>query len=133
MKGSLTRINWLLVLVYLFLAGGLSAMTVYLTAGALLDTALALTLLFGLLGMIAYAFYVRDEGRGWRFVAALNWLGTLSALTVYLIVAGWLDTALAVAILCFLAAGVLLYVRFLRTDAARGEPSPAERDVPPAR
>lgn len=131
MEKPLAKINWLLILVYLLLAGGVTALTVYLTVEALLDVALAIALLFAVLGVIAYAFFEHDEGRGWRFVAALNWLGALLSMTVYITVAGWLHPALAAAIYAFLAAGVILYVGFLRNNAKGRELSPAERDMPP--
>jgi hypothetical protein len=127
----LARINWLSMLVFLLLAGGLSALTVYLTVEAFLDVALAIALLFAVLGGIAYAFFEHDEGRGWRVVAALNWLGALASMTVYVTVAGWLHPALAAAIYAFLAAGLVLYVRFRRNNAKGKELSPAQRDMPP--
>lgn len=131
MEKPLTRINWLSILIYLLLAGGLSALTVYLTVEAFLDVALAIALLFAVLGVIAYAFFEYDEGRGWRFVAALNWLGALLSMTVYVTVSGWLHPALAAAIYAFLAAGAILYVRFLGKNAKDKELSPAQRDMPP--
>lgn len=127
----LARINWLSILTYLLLAGGLSALTVYLILEMFLDVTLAIALLLGVLGGIAYAFFEYDEGRGWRFVAALNWLGAIATLSVYLVIAGWLHPTLAVAIYAFLAAGAILYVRFLGDRAKGRELSPAQRDMPP--
>jgi len=125
------RINWLSILIYVLLAGGLSALTVYLILEVFLEVALAIALLLGVLGAIAYAFFEYDEGRGWRIVAALNWLGALASMTVYVVLAGWLHPTLAVAFYAFLAAGVILYVRFLGNNAKGKALSPAQRDMPP--
>lgn len=143
-KRWLFRINWLLLLFYLLVVGGLSSLTVFLTS--VLDTALALTLLFGALGGIAYAFSLWDGGWGWRAITALTWPGALISLIIYLTVMDWLHPALAIAILLFLLAGGLMYFlarrqnRAVRAPAAqvrweklgsfpeRTEPNPADRD-----
>ncbi len=142
------KINWTMILVYLLLLGGLIGMTVYL-AEEILHVALALTILFTLLGGIAYWFFLRGEGRAWRFVTALAWPGAVIALTVFLIEEQGVHPALAVSMLFFVSAGILVYVLDRQQDAdaralnarvrweklgqrrdGHGEPSPSERDVP---
>jgi hypothetical protein len=142
------KINWTMVLVFLLLLGGLIGITVYL-AEVILHVTLALTLLFLLTGGIAYWFFLRGEGRAWRFVAALIWPGAVIALTVFLIEEQGLHPALAISMLFFVSAGILVYVLNQKQDAdaralnarvrweklgqrrdGHGEPSPSERDVP---
>jgi hypothetical protein len=103
------RINWMLVLIYLILAGALSSMTVFLTSEGLLHTALALTVLFTLLGGIAYGFFIGDGGKGWLVMAMTVWLSSVITLTLYLTIMGWLPTPLAIAMLLFLLACGLIY------------------------
>lgn len=104
------RINWLLLLVYLLLSGGVSALIVFLTTENILDVALALALLFALLGAIAYGFSWWDGGRGWRWMAAAWWGGTLITAVIYLAVMDYLHPALVAALFSFLLAGGLLYL-----------------------
>lgn len=112
------KINWVLILVYLLLLGGLVALTVFLTSAMNLHVALGLAALFTVLGAIALAFFARGEGRGWRWVGTGAWLGALIALAVYAVVIGWLPPAVAIATLCFLAAGTLVYVFTRRQNVA---------------
>lgn len=127
MNRTLARINWPVILAYLLLIGGLSALTVFLTTEGLLDVTLAITLLLAVSGGIAFTFFVFGEGRGWRWMAALLWIGAAPAMTVYLIVEGWVNVALAVAAICFLMAGGILYMLFGRSDTRT---NPSEKDVP---
>lgn len=117
-EGSPGKINWLLIVVYLLLGGGLSALTVFLTAEAQVHTALALALLFAALGGIAYAFDVSGGGRGWRIVAVTGWAAAFITLIIYLAVVGWLHPALTAALFCFLLGGGLL-AAFSRRRSAR--------------
>lgn len=112
------KINWLLIAVYLLLAGGLSALTVFLTSEGVLHTALALGLLFGALGGIAYAFFARDGGVGWLIASVVGGLAAVLVLGLYLILAGWLHPALGIALLLLLPAGGLLYLLFWRKEVS---------------
>jgi ABC-type Mn2+/Zn2+ transport system permease subunit len=111
------KFNWLLVLIYLLLAGGLIGVTVFLTEEIYVDVALALSLLFGILGGIAYSFYLNKEGVVWLVLTILEWIGSLIGLTVYVVEENILDVSLAIAMLFFVAAGLLIYTVYRRGDA----------------
>jgi|GEM_PF-1011957 len=125
----LTRVNWLLVIAYLLLAGALSALTVFL-AGDILHVALALAALFAALGAIAVAFIRWDRGVGWKFTAAFWGLGALITLLIYLPVSGLLPAALGIALMLITFAALLLggfaWVKSLRETRAvqSGDVSP---------
>ncbi|MBN1428933.1 MAG: hypothetical protein JXB07_11155 [Anaerolineae bacterium] len=108
-KRAPRRINWLMILLYLLLIGALASLTVFLTSEAILPTSLALGTLFLLLGSIAFIFSRYENAWWWRLLTVLNWLGAVPGLIIYLIEAG-LSTALAMAILLFMAAGGLVYL-----------------------
>jgi len=147
------KFNWVLVLIYVLLLGGLIGLTVFLIEEIYVDVALAISLLFGLLGGIAYSFHLNKEGIVWLILTILEWIGALIGLTVYVIEENILDVSLAIAMLFFIAAGLLIYTVYRRGDAdgrslAEGirwrklgvsddpewererEENPAERDVP---
>jgi hypothetical protein len=121
------RINWVLLLIYLVLAGALSSMTVFLTSEGLIHTALALTILFTLLGGIAYGFFIGDGGKGWLVLAMTVWLSSVITLTLYLTIMGWLPTPLAIATLLFLlACGLIYFLYWWRRREARKANAPAQ-------
>jgi ABC-type Mn2+/Zn2+ transport system permease subunit len=147
------KFNWLLVLIYLLLAGGLIGLIVFLVEEIYVDVALAISLLFGLLGGIAYSFHLNKEGIIWLILTILEWIGALIALTVYVVEENILHESLAIAMLFFIAAGLLIYTVYRRGDAdsrsinegirwrklgvsdepeweREREENPAERDVP---
>jgi hypothetical protein len=138
-----TKFNWGFIPIYLLMAGGLIAMTVYLTDDVHMDVALALTMLFILMGGLAYGFsFLHGGGWGWRIPAAIGWISALISLVVFVTDSGLVPVPLALAVLFFLAAGGLAYLFFWRTSEPLeghpavewenlGERSPAERDVPP--
>jgi len=101
----LASINWVLLLIYLLVSGGMSALVVYLTARAGMDVALALGIMFTVLGGLAAGCFAVDRGRAWPVVAALNGLGAAITFFLYIILAEWLDVALAMTLLAFLIAG----------------------------
>jgi hypothetical protein len=105
-----STINWGLIGIYILVLGGLVALTVFVTLAVKLHVALGVAALFTVSGGIALAFFARGEGRAWRFVGTAAWLGALISLAVYAVVIGWLPPAIAIAALCFLAAGILTYV-----------------------
>jgi predicted membrane channel-forming protein YqfA (hemolysin III family) len=114
---SRAKTNWLHILVYLLLTGGSIGMTVFFVEEMNWDTAFALAIFFGVIGGVAFSFFMNGDGRGWRFIAALEWVGALISMTVYVIETGWVHPALAIATLFFLSAGVLLYVIDRRNSA----------------
>jgi hypothetical protein len=100
-----------------------------------------------MLGMTSFIFQHSEGGRGWRYLAWLNWVAAMIALTVFVVEEDYLNVALALSALFFISAGLLLYVVYRRKDAdARPlnngrirwrklgeyeeELSPPERDVP---
>src|SRR5690606_32325935 len=110
------QINWVSVLAYLFIGGGLTALSLFLAVEYILRTGLAAAFLFMTLGGAAYLFYLREGGRGWRWLAALWWVGALATLFLHMMVEGWLHPALGMAVGCFLAAAVVLGVAGRRRE-----------------
>jgi len=100
-------INGILAVIYLMLLGGLSAITVFLAP--IINTALALGLLFALLGGLAHAFWVWSGQAAWRWVTYVAWPAAAISLAIFIPVSGLLPTALGIAILLFLIAGALVY------------------------
>lgn len=120
MEKQSAQINWMLVAVYLLVLGGLISLTVFLTSAMKLHVTLGLAALLIVLGAVATAFFARGVGRGWRWVATAAWTGALIALAVYAAAIGWLPPAIVIAGLCFLAAGILIYVFTRRQNIAEG-------------
>jgi hypothetical protein len=101
-------INGILAAIYLVLVGSLSAITVFVAP--IINTALALALLFALLGGLAYAFWLWSGHPAWRWVACVAWPAAWVTFAVYIPVSGLVPTALGIAILLLLIAGALVYV-----------------------
>ena len=116
-KSLFASIPWIVILVYVLLGGGLSALAVFLATFAGIDPALTLALLFTGLGSIAYLFLHRYGGRGWRWLAWAWWLSALVSAFIYVMIVGWVHPALGIAVLCFVAGGLLLYLLNRRNDA----------------
>ncbi len=110
METSTGRFRWLSILVFLLFAGGFSALTVYLTTSNLLHVGLALAVMFGILASIAQALHMRGEGRLWRYVGALLWLGALISLAVYVLISGWVPLPLGLAVMILIVAGGAFYL-----------------------
>jgi hypothetical protein len=111
-------INGLLVALYLVLLGALSAITVFVAP--VINTALALTLLFAALGGLAHAFWLWSDQPYWRWVSYVAWPAAATTFLVFIPVSGVLPTALSLAVVLFLGAGGLLYVLYiLRRRAER--------------
>jgi hypothetical protein len=138
--------NWGLILIYLLMAGGLISITVYLSDDLYVNVALTLTMLFIMLGGLAYGFsLMRGGGWGWRIPATIGWIAAMISLVVYVTDTNLVPVPLAIAALLFLAAGGIFYLFFWKqSEETRpmegrptvewenlGERSPAERDVPP--
>jgi hypothetical protein len=106
-------INLLVVAIYLALLGGLSTLTVFVAP--IINPALALGLLFALLGGVAHVFWLWSEQPAWRWITYATWPVAVIAFLVYIPVSGLLPPALGIGILCFLLAGGLIYlVYYLR-------------------
>lgn len=100
-------INLLLVLAYLTLTGALSALTIWVTP--VINTALALTLLFATLGASAHALWLWSGRAPWRWIAYGAWVGSAATFLVFIPVSGLLSTALSLAIVLLICTGGLLY------------------------
>ena len=111
------KFNWLLLVVFLLIAGGLVGLTVFAATELSLHVALALSALFAALGGVAYTFFLTDGGRGWRWLAGLDWFGAILIALIYVTVEGWLHPALTVASILFAAAGMLYYLINRSKDA----------------
>ncbi len=109
-------INLLLVTIYLALLGGLASITIFVAP--IINTALALALLFALLGGLAHAFWLWSGQVAWRWITYLTWPAAAITFLIFLPVSGMLPAALGIAIMLILGAGGLLYlVYYLRRRA----------------
>jgi hypothetical protein len=116
-------INLLQVVIYLALIGGLASITVFVAP--IINTALALALLFALLAGLAHAFglWSGQAREAWRWVAFAGWLAAAIAFLVYVPVSGVLPPALGIAIMLILGAGGLMYLLYYlrrRAENIRG-------------
>jgi hypothetical protein len=112
-------INLVLILVYLLLLGGLSAITVFLTEGHIMHTALALSVLFAVVGGLSYAFSLWSGHKAWNWITYAMWPGSLITFFIYTAVVGLLPTTLSIAILLLLTAGGLIYLVYTFRDRAQ--------------
>ena len=101
-------INLLLISVYLLLMGGLVTLTVFITS--VIHVALALALLFAVLGGISYVLFLWNGGRFWRYLAYFLWPAAVFTFLIYMAVAELVHPALSIATLLFLGAGGLIYL-----------------------
>ena len=125
-------INLLLVVVYLALLGGLASITVFIAP--IINTALALALLFALLGGLAHAFSLWSEQVAWRWVTYVTWLAAAITFLVFIPVSGVLPPAIGIGIMLVLAAGGLIYlVTYLRRRAEDVKGRLAGGEFPPSR
>ncbi len=109
-------INLLLVAVFMALVGGLSSITVFVAP--VVNIALALTLLFALLGGIAHAFWLWSGQVAWRWLTYVTWPSAAITFLVFIPASGILPVALSIGIMFILMAGGLLYlVYYLRRRA----------------
>jgi hypothetical protein len=109
-------INGLLVALYLVLLGGLTTITVFVAP--VINVALALTLLFVLLGALAHAFWLWNGQRAWRWVSYTLWPAAAFTFLIFIPVSGLIPPALGIAIMLLLLASGLLYaIYFLRRHA----------------
>ena len=109
-------INGLLVALYLLLLGGLATITVFVAP--VINVALALTLLFALLGALAHAFWLWSGQQAWRWVSYVAWPAAAITFLIFIPLSGLVPPVLGIAIMLILAASGLLYViYFLRHHA----------------
>jgi len=109
-------INLLLVVVYLALIGGLASITVFVAP--IINTALAMALLFALLGALAHAFWLWSGQAAWRRIAFAGWLAAAIAFLIFVPVSGVLPPAIGIGIMLIVSAGGLMYlVYYLRRRA----------------
>ena len=121
-------INLLLVAIYLALIGGLGSITVFVAP--IINTALALALLFALLGGLAHAFWLWSGQVAWRWITYLTWPAAAIALLVFLPVSGMLPPELGIAIMLILGTGGLMYLLYylrrraenIKASLTQGEP-----------
>jgi hypothetical protein len=125
-------INLLLVGVYLALLGGLTTMIVLVAP--LVNTALALAVLFALLGALAHAFWLWSGIEAWRWITYLAFPAAAVTLLVFIPTSGLLPPALGIGLLLFLAAGALLYLIYYlrrRAEVINNNLAGASVSVPP--
>jgi len=109
-------LNGILVATYLVLLGGLTTLTVFVAP--IINTALALALLFALLGGLAHAFWLWSGGAAWRWLSYGAWIVAGITFTIFIPLSGWLPPALGIALLLFiLAAGLITLLALLRRHA----------------
>ena len=106
----------LLGVIYAVLLGGLSAITVFVAP--IINPALAIALLFAMLGAAAHAFWLWSGQAVWRWVSYATWPAAAFTFLIYIPVSGLLPPAVGIAAMLFFGAGGLLYlVRELRRRA----------------
>jgi hypothetical protein len=101
-------INGLIVLLYLTLLGGLTAVTVLVAP--VISQALALALLFASLAGLAHAFGLWAGQDLWRWVGYAAWLAAAVSFLIFIPVSGILPMPLALAIVLLIGAGGLFFV-----------------------
>jgi len=110
-------INLLVVALYMLLLGGLSAITVWVTP--VIHVALAMTLLFAVLGGLAHAFWLWTDQAAWRWLSYAAWLAAAGTFLILIPVSEVLPPAVGIAVMLFLLAGGLTYLIYaLRRRAA---------------
>ena len=111
-------INGLLLVIYLTLAGGMVAITTFLTSGGILHTTLALAVLFAVLGALSFAISLWSGQQAWRWLAYVAWVSSVITFFIYTSVAELLPSAVAIAFLLLLLAGGLVYPLYLAKSHA---------------
>lgn len=96
-----------LVGLYGLLLGSLVAITVFVTQ--VINTALALTLLFAALAGLAHAFWLWSGQAPWRWITYLLWPAAAITFLVFIPVSGLLPTPLGIAVMLLLLAAALAY------------------------
>lgn len=103
-------INLLLGLIYLSVLGGLVSFAVLIAP--IINTALALALLFALLGGLAHVCWLWSSRAIWRWVTYIFWPAAAISFIIFIPVSGVLPTALSLIVMCFFSAGGLVYILY---------------------
>ncbi len=106
-RGYDLAINLLLAGVYLALLGGLVTVTIFVTP--VINTALALALLFAVLGGLAQGFWLYSGQPAWRWLTYLAWPAAIVSFVVFIPLSGIWPAPLGIGVLLFLIAGALVY------------------------
>jgi hypothetical protein len=123
-------INLLLVAIYLALLGSLSTITVLVAP--IINVALALTLLFALLGGLGHVFWLWSGQEAWRWITYVTWPAAGITFLIFLPTSGVLPPALGIAIILILAAAGLIHlVHYLRRRAENIHSSLAQEEFSP--
>jgi hypothetical protein len=104
----LQRIDWKPILSYLGLSLALSAVIVGASVALGISPPLAQTVLFGLLGGLAYTFGVKTTLRVWKGLAALWWIAAATVFMLYFIVQQVVSPAFGILLLFMAQAAVLM-------------------------
>ena len=102
--------NLLLILVYLFMLGGLITLTVFVSET--IHPAISLALLFAALGALAYIFYLWSGYKYWLYGSYLMWPAAVLTFLISLAVTELVNPILTNAMIFFLAAGGLIYLLY---------------------
>jgi len=124
-------INLLQVVIYLALIGGLASITVFVAP--IINTALALALLFAVSAGLAHAFgfWSGQARQAWRWVAFVAWLAAAIAFLIFVPVSGILPPAIGIGIMLILGAGGLMYLLYyLRRRAENVHDSLTQAESP---
>jgi hypothetical protein len=108
--------NLLLIGVYLFMLGGLIALTVFATE--ILPQSLSLAMLFAALGALGYIFYLWSGVKFWLIGSYLLSAAAVLTFLISLAVTGLVNPILTNSMIFFLAAGGLIYVLYYFSNRA---------------
>jgi hypothetical protein len=97
-----------LAAIYLAILGGLMTLTVFIAPS--MNVALALALLFALLGGAAHVFWLWSSQAAWRWIAYVAWAAAGICFVIFIPLSGLLPTTLGIAVLLFIVAAGLIYL-----------------------
>ncbi len=103
-------INIVLIAIYLTLLSGLSAITILVAS--IIHVALALALLFAVVGGLAHAFWLWSDQPAWRWITVVTWPAAAIAFLIFIPVSNVLPAELGIAIVLFILAGGLVYLLY---------------------
>lgn len=103
-------INGILAAIYLVLLSGLVTITIFVAP--VINTALAMALLFALLGGLAQIFWLWSGQAPWRWITYVAWPAAGITFLIYIGVSGLLPPTLGIAVPLFILAAGLIYLLF---------------------